>query len=127
MPASSATAPLPSPSGLEIDALSFSYESQPTLADISLSLPVGEFVSLLGPSGCGKSTLLKLLAGLLEPARGRLSWKGQPISGPSLERGVVFQDYSLFPWMTLEDNLTLAIAKAHPETERKWRKQLAAE
>lgn len=113
--------------GLEIDHVSFAYEGQPTLADITLTLPVGEFVSLLGPSGCGKSTLLKLLAGLLSPAQGQLSWQGRKIDGPSLERGVVFQDYSLFPWMTLEENLSLALAKAHPETERKWRRQLTAE
>jgi NitT/TauT family transport system ATP-binding protein len=113
--------------GLEIDHVSFAYEGQPTLADITLTLPVGAFVSLLGPSGCGKSTLLKLLAGLLSPAQGQLSWQGRKIDGPSLERGVVFQDYSLFPWMTLEENLSLALAKAHPETERKWRRQLTAE
>lgn len=113
--------------GLEIDNVSFAYEGQPTLADITLTLPVGEFVSLLGPSGCGKSTLLKLLAGLLSPAQGQLSWQGRKIDGPALERGVVFQDYSLFPWMTLEENLSLALAKAHPETERKWRRQLTAE
>lgn len=113
--------------GLEIDHVSFAYEGQPTLADITLTLPVGEFVSLLGPSGCGKSTLLKLLAGLLSPAQGQLSWQGRKIDGPALERGVVFQDYSLFPWMTLEENLSLALAKAHPETERKWRRQLTAE
>lgn len=113
--------------GLEIDHVSFAYEGQPTLADITLTLPVGAFVSLLGPSGCGKSTLLKLLAGLLSPAQGQLSWQGRKIDGPSLERGVVFQDYSLFPWMTLEENLALALAKAHPETERKWRRQLTAE
>lgn len=113
--------------GLELDHVSFAYEGQPALADITLALPVGEFVSLLGPSGCGKSTLLKLLAGLLTPAQGQLAWQGRRIDGPSLERGVVFQDYSLFSWMTLEENLSLALAKAHPETERKWRRQLTAE
>jgi NitT/TauT family transport system ATP-binding protein len=127
MSATSVLAPASIHTGLDITGVSFAYENQPTLADINLALPVGEFVSLLGPSGCGKSTLLKLLAGLLAPDGGELTWQGRPITGPSLERGVVFQDYSLFPWMTLEANLTLAIAKAHPTTERKWRRQLVAE
>jgi NitT/TauT family transport system ATP-binding protein len=127
MSATFALAPASIHTGLDITGVSFAYENQPTLADINLALPVGEFVSLLGPSGCGKSTLLKLLAGLLAPDRGELAWQGRPITGPALERGVVFQDYSLFPWMTLEANLTLAIAKAHPATERKWRRQLVAE
>ena len=95
------------------------------LLDINLAIGEGEFVCLLGPSGCGKTTLLRLLAGLETPSSGHLSWKGRPITGPSLERGVVFQDYSLFPWMTLVNNITLALAKSHPGKDRKWRLNLA--
>jgi NitT/TauT family transport system ATP-binding protein len=114
-------------SGLKVESLRFAYNGTPVLLDINLSITEGEFVCLLGPSGCGKTTLLRLLAGLETFSSGYLSWKGQPITGPSLERGVVFQDYSLFPWMSLVNNITLALAKSHPETDKKWRLNLAEE
>ena len=113
--------------GLKVESLRFAYNGTPVLLDINLAIGEGEFVCLLGPSGCGKTTLLRLLAGLETPSSGHLSWKGRPITGPSLERGVVFQDYSLFPWMTLVNNITLALAKSHPGKDRKWRLNLAAE
>jgi ABC-type nitrate/sulfonate/bicarbonate transport system ATPase subunit len=72
---------------------------------LSLSVKAGEFISLLGPSGCGKSTLLRLLAGLDTPTAGEL-WVGdERISGPSAERGLVFQDPNLFPWLTIRRNI----------------------
>lgn len=69
----------------------------------------GEFVSLIGPSGCGKSTLLDIIAGLLLQYDGNVLVNNKPISGPGPDRGVVFQDYSLFPWMTVIENLIFAI------------------
>ena len=112
---------------LKVESLRFAYNGTPVLLDINLAIQEGEFVCLLGPSGCGKTTLLRLLAGLEAPSSGSLFWKGRPINGPSLERGVVFQDYSLFPWMSLVNNIALALAKAHPETDKKWRLNLAEE
>jgi NitT/TauT family transport system ATP-binding protein len=82
------------------------------LEDINLVVPEGEFVCLLGASGCGKTTLLRLLAGLERPCGGRILWQGRPVSGPALDRGIVFQEYSLFPWFRLRDNVALAIEKA---------------
>jgi NitT/TauT family transport system ATP-binding protein len=117
----------PGTTGLEASGLRFGYNGSPVLIDIHLSVAEGEFLCLLGPSGCGKTTLLRLLAGLEKPGAGSLFWKGRPISGPSLERGVVFQDYSLFPWLNLAQNVSLALAKAHPEMGRKWRLDLADE
>jgi NitT/TauT family transport system ATP-binding protein len=114
-------------SGLKVESLRFAYNETPVLLDINLTITEGEFVCVLGPSGCGKTTLLRLLAGLETFSSGNLSWKSQPITGPSLERGVVFQDYSLFPWMSLVNNITLALAKSHPETDKKWRLNLAEE
>lgn len=69
----------------------------------------GEFVSIIGPSGCGKSTLLDIIAGLQTPTKGEVRFDGNLISGPGPERGVVFQDYSSFPWMNVIDNIVFAI------------------
>ena len=75
------------------------------LPGISLTLTGGELVSLIGPSGCGKSTLLRLIAGLDLPDSGELLIDGQPITGPGAERGLVFQDPNLFPWLTVRRNI----------------------
>jgi NitT/TauT family transport system ATP-binding protein len=75
------------------------------LQDISLEIPRGQFVCLLGPSGCGKSTLLNAIAGFAPPTSGRVLADGVPIAGPGPERGMVFQEYALFPWMTVEQNV----------------------
>ena len=72
---------------------------------VSLSLAVGELVSLIGPSGCGKSTLLRLIAGLDSPDSGELLIGSEPITSPSAERGLVFQDPNLFPWLTVSRNI----------------------
>lgn len=72
---------------------------------VSLSIERGELVSLIGPSGCGKSTLLRLLAGLDDPTSGMLYVGDEPIGGPSAERGLVFQDPNLFPWLTVRGNI----------------------
>jgi NitT/TauT family transport system ATP-binding protein len=75
------------------------------LENINLEIPRGQFVCLLGPSGCGKSTLLNAVAGFAPPTRGGIVADGAPVSGPGPERGMVFQEYALFPWMTVEQNV----------------------
>ena len=75
------------------------------LADVTLEIEAGELVSIVGPSGCGKSTLLRLLAGLDEPTGGELCVGSSVIQGPSAERGLVFQDPNLFPWLTVRGNI----------------------
>jgi NitT/TauT family transport system ATP-binding protein len=112
---------------LLLDAVRFSYDDSLILSDISLAVPRGQFVSLLGSSGSGKSTLLRLIAGLQAPDRGRLQWDGAPITRPGLERGVVFQDYALFPWMSVVDNLAIAIGKARPSSSKQQRRDQAQE
>lgn len=113
--------------GFEVNSLRFGYNATPILAAVDLSIAEGEFVCLLGPSGCGKTTLLRLLAGLEAPLTGEVWWKGRRIDGPSLERGVVFQEYSLFPWMSLARNVELALKQAQPSHTGKWRRSLAEE
>ncbi|MDR3271436.1 MAG: ABC transporter ATP-binding protein [Peptococcaceae bacterium] len=79
------------------------------LNDVNLEIQPGEFVSLIGPSGCGKSTFLRLLAGLETPNEGVLSLDDEVITGASYERGLVFQDPTLFPWLSIWDNITFGL------------------
>lgn len=83
----------------------------------------GEFVCILGHSGCGKSTIMNILAGLAEPTSGVVKMDGEHLSGPSLDRGVVFQNYSLLPWMSALKNVTFAVAARFPD----WTKQQVVE
>ena len=89
------------------------------LRDINLTLAQGEFVALIGHSGCGKSTLLNLIAGLNAPTEGVLLLANREIRGPGPDRGVVFQNHSLLPWMTCHDNVFLAVERVFGSTERK--------
>lgn len=82
------------------------------LDDFSIYVQQSEFVTLVGTSGCGKSTVMNIVAGLIEPDQGEVLIDGQPISGPGRDRGVVFQTYSLFPWMTVEGNISFALKKS---------------
>jgi len=78
---------------------------QSALKDVSFTVAAGELVSLVGPSGCGKSTLLRLVAGLAVPTSGQLWMGSELVTGPSARRGLVFQDPSLFPWLTVRRNI----------------------
>ncbi|MFC9559545.1 ABC transporter ATP-binding protein [Agromyces sp. NPDC056965] len=92
------------------------------LQSIDLTVGEGEFVVLLGPSGCGKSTLLELLAGLQEPSEGAVLLDGAPISGSDRRVGVAFQDASLFPWRTLQQNVEVGLEfRGVPAAERRRR------
>lgn len=75
------------------------------LEKISLDIAKNEFVAILGTSGCGKSTLLRMLGGFVEPTTGSVSFNGAPVAGPGPDRGMVFQSYTLFPWMTVRKNI----------------------
>ena len=77
--------------------------------EYDLALARGEFLSVLGPSGCGKSTLLRLAAGLVLPTSGEVTYDGVPIEGPSRRRGFVFQSYSVFPWLTVRENIAFGL------------------
>ncbi|HEY4044241.1 MAG TPA: ABC transporter ATP-binding protein [Rhodopila sp.] len=89
------------------------------LERINLDVKAGEFLVIVGPSGCGKSTLLDLLGGLTSPSAGRILIDGKPIAGPALDRGLVFQQYALFPWRTATRNVEFGLeAKGVPKRER---------
>ena len=94
------------------------------LANVNLNVHQGEFITLIGHSGCGKSTLLNLVAGLLDATDGLLLLANKEIKGPGPERGVVFQNHSLLPWLTAFENVYLAVEKVFGATESK--KQLKA-
>ncbi|MFC0167058.1 ABC transporter ATP-binding protein [Pseudoduganella danionis] len=79
------------------------------LQDINLEIPRGQFVCLLGPSGCGKSTLLNAIAGFAPPSSGSIVADGQAVTAPGPERGMVFQEYALFPWMTVAENIAFGL------------------
>jgi NitT/TauT family transport system ATP-binding protein len=94
---------------VEIKAVSKTYDLQGqtihALKDADLTIRKGEFVCLIGASGCGKSTLLRLIAGFETPSSGEAMMWGKPIDGPDPTRGMVFQDYALFPWLNVRDNI----------------------
>jgi NitT/TauT family transport system ATP-binding protein len=99
------------------------------LRGIELEIATGELVCLLGPSGCGKSTLLAAIAGFLSPTSGRISVDGAPVTGPGPDRGMVFQEYALFPWMTVAANVGFGLrikGMPRPYLERRVRDLLAA-
>jgi nitrate ABC transporter ATP-binding subunit len=95
------------------------------LDNVNLQIARGEFVSLIGHSGCGKSTLLNIVAGLAAPSFGNVLVGGREVDGPGLDRAVVFQSHSLLPWLTVTDNVRVALDSAFPQKTRAWRKDEA--
>ena len=97
---------------LEVNNLTKVFgEEQPhvVLENLSFTVEKGEFVSLLGPSGCGKTTLLSMIGGFQMPTEGSIVLDGDVIRGPSATKGYVFQNYALFPWMTVEKNISYGL------------------
>lgn len=111
--------------GIELKKVNFSYGSQLVLKNIELTINSGDFVCLLGPSGCGKSTLLRLIAGLSNPTNGEVLVNGLKVQGPGLDRGIVFQDYSLFPWISTGENIVLALQQIYSNKHKKELKPIA--
>lgn len=96
------------------------------LKNIDLDVQEGEFLVLLGFSGSGKTTLINLMAGLEQPTKGKVTFKGKPVTGPGPERGVVFQSYSLMPWLTVNGNVGLAVDTVFPGLDKAERAEKVA-
>ena len=94
---------------LAINGLQKAFGERQVLRDINLHIPAGQFVAIVGRSGCGKSTLMRLLAGLDQPTRGEVWLDGVLVDGPGADRGMVFQSYTLFPWLTVEQNICFGL------------------
>ncbi len=94
-------------------------ETLHVLGGLNLSIAPGEFVSIVGLSGCGKSTLLRLLIGLDRDYQGQIRVGGEPVVGPSLERGIVFQEHRLFPWLTVRENVGLGLMNSQKSAAEK--------
>ena len=100
---------------LVLDGVSKSYSGHEVLKNVSLSIRAGEFVAVVGYSGSGKTTMVSILAGLVKADSGRVLMEGREIAGPGPDRGVIFQTYSLYPWMTVIDNVMLAVDQVFPD------------
>ena len=103
---------------LSVEGVAKSFESFVALTDIDLQMRKGEFVTLIGHSGCGKSTLLNLVAGLTMPSEGTVLLAGKHIGGPGPDRGVVFQNHSLLPWLTCFGNVYLAVERVFSDRRK---------
>lgn len=95
------------------------------LDDINMTIKSGEFICIIGQSGCGKTSLLRLLCGLQKPTEGEILIDGKPLKGPGTDRAVVFQSYTLFPWMTALKNVQFGIRQANRKISRKDSRKLA--
>ncbi|GAL77427.1 nitrate ABC transporter ATP-binding protein [Algibacter lectus] len=94
-------------------------ENEPeVLSNINLSIEEGEFVAIVGFTGSGKTTLVNLINGLITPTKGEVLFKGEPVMGTSHERGVIFQNYSLLPWLTVGQNVYMAVKEAFPKKSK---------
>src|SRR3954470_23397903 len=114
---------------LSVESVGMTFETKQgdfvALAGIDLAIRKGEFVTLIGHSGCGKSTLLNLVAGLGRPTEGTILLAGKHVNGPGPDRGVVFQNHSLLPWLTCFENVYLAVERVFPEAKPLLRKRTA--
>lgn len=114
---------------IEVSHLNVTYRqggnSFKALRDVSFAIEDGEFVCIVGHSGCGKSTLLRVLSGLMPADEGSVLIDGQKVTGPGTDRTVVFQQYSLFPWMSARKNITFGLEQVHRDWSREERERVA--
>ncbi len=92
--------------------------------DVSYQIHDREFVSVIGPSGCGKTTMMNIVAGFMQPTTGRVTLDGQPISGPGPDRGVIFQEYGVFPWLSVKENIAFGLNLRANRTSAEEREEI---
>jgi len=112
------------PARIVFERVSLEFQTQRgalrVLDNVSYRIADGEFVAVIGPSGCGKTTMLNMLAGFLAPTSGQVLIDAKPVLGPGPERGVIFQEYGIFPWLSVRDNIAFGLrlkANRRPETD----------
>ncbi|MGQ4555121.1 ATP-binding cassette domain-containing protein [Halobellus sp. GM3] len=115
-----------------VDGVNKVFESKrqrvEALSDVNFAVSEGEFVCLVGPSGCGKTTLFRMIAGLEAPSAGEIRLDGERVTGPGTDRGMIFQEYGLFPWRTVRDNVAFGLEEQgidDPERSRRVEEMLA--
>src|SRR5882672_7948941 len=108
---------------LDLKNVSKSFNGASVLKGVNLGIEKGEFVAIVGYSGAGKTTLISLIAGLLRPDSGTLTLNDLEITGPGPDRGIVFQNYSLLPWLTVFENIQLAVEAVNPNWSADKRKE----
>jgi len=112
---SGATERIDSDAAVVVEGVSKRFESErqtvEALSDVGFTVPVGEFICIVGSSGCGKTTLLRTIAGLEPQTEGRIHINGERVDGPGTDRGMVFQEYGLFPWLTVQENVCFGLER----------------
>jgi NitT/TauT family transport system ATP-binding protein len=106
---------------IKFDRVSVQFGSLKVVDDVSYTIGDREFVSVIGPSGCGKTTMMNIVAGFVQPSRGAVLLDGRPVDGPGPDRGVIFQEYGVFPWLTVKENIAFGLklaANRVPDDER---------
>ena len=114
-------------SKVEFRDVSKSYGSLEVVRNVSFGIDTGEFVSLVGPSGCGKTTMMNMLAGFAAPSGGEVLLDGKPVTKPGPDRGVIFQQYGIFPWLTVRKNIRFGLDLSINRKESAARKEEIAE
>jgi NitT/TauT family transport system ATP-binding protein len=106
---------------IEFDRVSVQFGGLKVVEDVSYEIGDREFVSVIGPSGCGKTTMMNIVAGFVQPSAGQVLLDGRPVTGPGPDRGVIFQEYGVFPWLTVKQNIAFGLklaASRVPDAER---------
>jgi NitT/TauT family transport system ATP-binding protein len=105
---------------IQFDKVSVDFQTETgplrVVDEVSLDIRENEFICVVGPSGCGKTTLMNILAGFVPPTQGRVTLDGQPVQGPGRDRGVIFQEYGVFPWLTVEQNILFGLKLSGSKT-----------